>query len=186
MDDRSQRERMLAGEPYLAGDPELVQMTHRAMRLMAEFNRTTTDDLPERRRLLEELVGAVGPDTVVRPPFYVDYGVHLTFGARCFANYGLVALDCARITVGDDVQMGPNVQLLTPTHPTDPAIRRTGIEGAGPITVGDNVWLGGGVIVLADVTIGTDTVVGAGAVVTKDLPAGVVAVGNPARVIREL
>ncbi len=123
---------------------------------------------------------------MLRPPLFVDYGAHLTIGSGCFANFGLVALDCARIRIGDAVQMGPNVQLLTPTHPTDPAERRSGIEAAGPITIGDNVWLGGGAIVLADVTIGSDTVVGAGAVVTRDLPAGVVAVGNPARVVREL
>jgi maltose O-acetyltransferase len=186
VDERSQRERMLAGEPYLAGDPELVAMSHAAMRLQDRYNSTTVDEPDERRRLLEELLGGIGPDTVLRPPLYVDYGVHLTIGARCFANFGLVALDCAHITIGDDVQIGPNVQLLTPTHPVDPDERRTGIEGAGPIAVGDGVWLGGGTIVLADVTIGEGTVVGAGAVVTRDLPPRVVAVGSPARVVREL
>jgi maltose O-acetyltransferase len=182
----TQRERMLAGEPYDAGDPELVAMHHRAMDLQDRFNATSVDQPDERRRLLEELLGGIGTDTTIRPPLYVDYGAHLTFGSRCFANFGLTALDCARITIGDLVQIGPNVQLLTPTHPTDPEERRTGIEGAGPITIGDNVWLGGGAIVLANVTIGDDTVVGAGAVVTRDLPARVVAVGNPARVLRTL
>ena len=117
---------------------------------------------------------------------YVDYGRHLTIGARCFANYGLVALDVAPITIGDDVQIGPNVQLLTPTHPVEAGPRRDKWESAAPITIGDNVWLGGGAIVLAGVTIGDNTVVGAGAVVTRDLPADVVAVGNPARVVRQL
>ena len=182
----SQRERMLTGEPYVAADPELEAMHRRAMGLQDRYNATSIDQPDERRALLEELLGGVGPDTVIRPPLNVDYGVHLTLGARCFANFGLTALDCARITIGDDVQIGPNVQLLTPTHPTDPEERRTGIEGAGPITIGNNVWLGGGVIVLANVTIGDDTVIGAGAVVTRDLPARVVAVGNPARVIRRL
>ena len=182
----SQRERMLAGEPYVAADPELAAMHRRAMDLQDRYNATSVEQPDERRRLLEGLLGGIGPDTVIRPPFFVDYGVHLTFGARCFANFGLSALDCNRITIGDDVQIGPYVQLLTPTHPTDPEERRTGIEGAGPITIGDNVWLGGGAIVLANVTIGDDTVVGAGAVVTRDLPARVVAVGNPARVIRQL
>jgi maltose O-acetyltransferase len=177
---------MLAGEPYVASDPELVAMHHRAMALQDRYNATSIDQPDERRRLLEDLLGGIGPDTTIRPPLYVDYGAHLAVGARCFANFGLVALDCARITIGDDVQMGPNVQLLTPTHPTDPEERRTGIEGAGAITIGDNVWLGGGAIVLANVTIGDDTVVGAGAVVTRDLPSRVVAVGNPARVIRTL
>ncbi len=177
---------MLAGEPYLADDPELVGMHHAAQRLQERFNATSIDEDDERARILDELLGGIGAGTYLRPPLYVDYGVHLTIGARCFANFGLVALDCARITIGDDVQMGPNIQLLTPTHPVDPDERRTGIEGAGPITIGDNVWLGGGAIVLADVTIGDDTVVGAGAVVTKDLPARVLAVGSPARVIRQL
>ena len=177
---------MLAGEPYDAGDPELVELHLAAMRLQEHYNAIPVDADDERRELLDELLCGIGEGTRLRPPLYVDYGAHLTIGARCFANFGLVALDCARITIGDDVQMGPNVQLLTPTHPTDPEERRTGIEAAGPITVGDNVWLGGGAIVLADVTIGDDTVVGAGAVVTKDLPPRVVAVGNPARVIREL
>ena len=184
--DPSERERMLAGEPYRADDPELVEMHLAAMRGQARFNATSTDDEAERAAALAELLGAIGPGTVIRPPLFVDYGVHLTIGSDCFANFGLVALDCARITIGDAVQMGPNVQLLTPTHPTDPVERRSGIEGAGPITIGDNVWLGGGAIVLANVTIGADTVVGAGAVVTRDLPPGVVAVGNPARVVREV
>jgi maltose O-acetyltransferase len=177
---------MLAGEPYDAGDAELVALHKAAMRRQEHYNAISVDDEAERAELLSEWLGGVGPDTRLRPPVFVDYGVHLTIGARCFANFGLVALDCARITIGDDVQIGPNVQLLTPTHPTDPVERRSGIEGAGPITIGDNVWLGGGAIVLAGVTIGDDTVVGAGSVVTKDLPAGVVAVGNPARVLRHL
>jgi maltose O-acetyltransferase len=182
----SQRELMLAGEPYVASDPELVALHLAAMRLQERYNATSVDDGDERDRLLRDWFGSVGPETRLRPPVYVDYGVHITWGARGFANFGLVALDCARITIGDDVQVGPNVQLLTPTHPVDPALRRSGIEGAGPITIGDNVWLGGGVIVLAGVTIGDNSVVGAGSVVTKDVPADVVVVGNPARVIRRL
>jgi maltose O-acetyltransferase len=115
----------------------------------------------------------------------VDYGAHITIGARCFANFGLVALDVAAITIGDDVQIGPNVQLLTPTHPVDPGPRRDKWEAAAPITIGDNVWLGRGHR-LPGVSIGENTVVGLGAVVTRDLPADVVAVGNPARVVRQL
>jgi maltose O-acetyltransferase len=152
----------------------------------ARYNATTVRQGPLRRRLLEQLLGAIGADTEIRPPLYVDYGCHIWIGARCFANYGLVALDVAMIAIGDDVQIGPNVQLLTPTHPIVPEPRRQKWEAARPIVIGDNVWLGGGVIVLAGVTIGDDTVVGAGAVVTRDLPAKVVAVGNPARVIRRI
>ena len=153
-------------------------------RLCETYNALGVDQADERRQLLEGLLGTIGPDTVIRPPFHCDYGRYLTIGARTFANFGLVALDCARITIGDDVQIGPNVALLTPTHPIDPDLRRAGWEGAQPITIGDNVWLGGGAIVLPGVTIGSDTVVGAGAVVSRDLPEGAVAVGNPARVIR--
>ncbi|TRW47096.1 sugar O-acetyltransferase [Georgenia yuyongxinii] len=185
-DTRTMRERMLAGDPYIADDPELVERYAVAVDLMAAYNATTVRQGPLRRRLLEELLGGVGEGTEIRPPFYVDYGTQITVGARFFANYGLVALDVAAITIGDDVQMGPNVQLLTPTHPVEPEPRRQKWEAAQPITIGDNVWLGGGVVVCPGVSIGENTVVGAGAVVTKDLPAGVVAVGNPARVVRSV
>jgi maltose O-acetyltransferase len=185
-DERSMRERMLAGDPYIADDPEIGEQSAAALDLMAAYNATTVRQAPLRRQLLEELLGSVGESTEIRPPFYVDYGSHIRIGARCFANFGLVALDVAAITIGDDVQMGPNVQLLTPTHPVEPGPRRDKWEAAQPITIGDNVWLGGGAIVLPGVTIGENTVVGAGSVVTRDLPANVVAVGNPARVVRSL
>jgi maltose O-acetyltransferase len=185
-DGRTMRERMLAGDPYIADDPDIAAASRRARDLAAAYNTTSAGQGAERRRLLEELLGAVGDDTEVRPPFQVDYGTNLRIGARCFANFGLVALDVAAITIGDDVQIGPHVQLLTPTHPLEAGPRRDKWESAEPITIGDNVWLGGGAIVLPGVTIGDNTVVGAGAVVTRDLPADVVAVGNPARVVRPL
>jgi maltose O-acetyltransferase len=183
-DRRTQRERMLAGDLYLADDPELEAMSLRAARLAHAFNHAVARE--ERQAVLVELLGSIGEGTEIRPPLYVDYGSHLTIGARTFANVGLTALDVAPITIGDDVQIGPHVQLLTPTHPLEAEPRRAKWEAAEPIAIGDNVWLGGGAIVLPGVTIGADTVVGAGAVVTKDLPAGVLAVGNPARVIRTL
>jgi maltose O-acetyltransferase len=185
-DGRSMRDRMLAGDLYLADDPELGEAMLRAMDLVDAFNATPARKPDEQRRLLTELLGAIGPDTYIRPPLRVDYGSHIRIGARTFANFGLVALDVADITIGDDVQIGTNVQLITPTHPVDPEPRRQKWEAAKPITIGDNVWLGSGAIVLPGVTIGENTVVGAGAVVTRDLPANVVAVGNPARVIRTL
>ena len=182
----SQRQRMLAGEAYRADDPEIVADALRARRLQDAFNQTAADDGEERRRILGELFGAIGAGTEVRPPFYCDYGWQIRIGERTFVNFGLVALDVAAITIGDDVQIGPNVQLLTPTHPLDAASRRAKWEAARPITVCSNVWLGGGAIVLPGVSIGENTVVGAGAVVTRDLPEGVLAVGNPARIVREL
>lgn len=122
---------------------------------------------------------------MVRAPVHVDYGTRITIGPRTFINRGLTALDVAPITIGADCQIGPHVQLLTPTHPIDPQPRRDKLEAAQPIVIGDNVWLGGGVIVCPGVTIGENSVIGAGSVVTKDVPANVVAVGNPARVVRE-
>src|SRR4051794_31175374 len=127
-DQRSQRERMLAGDPYVASDPELQRACRRAMRLIERYNRAGIDELHERARLLRELCGSVGDEVEIRPPFYCDYGSQIHIGARTFANFNLVALDVARITIGDDVQIGPNVQLLTPTHPIDPAQRRAKIE----------------------------------------------------------
>ncbi len=185
-DTRSQRERMLAGDLYIADDPTLARESRRALTLVHRLNGTAPADTTTRRLILIELLGALGEDTEIRPPFYCDYGYQTHIGARTFVNYGLVALDVARVTIGDDVQVGPNVQLLTPTHPLDPDLRRAKWEAAAPITIEDNVWLGGGVIVGPGVTIGEDTVVGAGAVVTRDLPAGVLAAGTPARVIRSL
>lgn len=185
-DSRSQRERMLAGDLYIADDPQLAADNQRGMRLMEQFNRCPAESPDQRRRILTELLGAFGADAEIRPPLYCDYGYQIRIGARTFINVNLMALDVAAIRIGEDVQMGPNVQLLTPTHPVEADPRRAKWEAAQPITVGDNVWLGGGVIVLAGVTIGDNTVVGAGAVVPKDLPANVVAVGNPARIVRRL
>ena len=185
-DDRSMRERMLAGDWYVADDADLLEAYQRAVDLTTAYNATTAREGERRRQLLGELLGEVGEDVTIRPPFQVDYGSQIRVGARTFANFGLVALDVAEIVIGEDVQIGPNVQLLTPIHPLEAGPRRDKWEAAKPITIGDNVWLGGGVVVCPGVTIGADTVVGAGAVVTKDLPAGVLALGNPARVVREL
>ncbi len=179
-------ERMLAGDLYIADDPEIAEAADVSHDLMGAYNATTPRQEPLRRELLERLLGSIGEETVIRPPFYVDYGTNIRIGARCFANFGLTALDVADITIGDDVQIGPHVQLLTPTHPVEPGLRRDKWESAQPITIGDNVWLGGGAVVCPGVTIGENTVVGAGAVVTRDLPPNVVAVGSPARVVREL
>ncbi|MGI5171335.1 sugar O-acetyltransferase [Spirillospora sp. CA-253888] len=185
-DPRSNRERMLAGDLYIADDPELEAASKRAVALAHRYGELYPTDQDAARPVLEELLGSIAPDAHIRPPLYVDYGSHITVGAGTFANFGLTALDVAPITIGDDVQIGPNVQLLTPTHPLDPEQRRAKLEAAEPIVIGDNVWLGGGAIVLAGVTIGANSVIGAGAVVTRDIPANVVAVGSPARVIRRL
>jgi len=185
-DPRSNRERMLAGDLYIADDPESERVAKRAFALTDAYHRAVVADEPGARDLLEQVLGGLGEGAYVKPPLYVDYGENVHIGARTFVNYNLTALDVATITIGEDCQIGPNVQLLTPTHPVEPQPRRDKLEAAQPIVLGDNVWLGGGVVVCPGVTIGDNTVVGAGSVVVRDLPADVVAVGNPARVVRHL
>ncbi|ANJ05707.1 sugar O-acetyltransferase [Streptomyces parvulus] len=185
-DPRSNLERMRAGDLYIADDPEIERRQRQAVRLAARYQAAYTEDPATARPLLAELLGSLGEEAHVRPPLWVDYGSNITIGARTFVNYNLTALDVAAITIGADCQIGPNVQLLTPTHPLEPGPRRDKLEAARPITIGDNVWLGGGAIVLPGVTIGDNSVIGAGAVVTKDVPANVVAVGNPARPVRNV
>ncbi|WP_406284282.1 sugar O-acetyltransferase [Streptomyces sp. NBC_00209] len=185
-DPRTNHERMLAGDLYIADDPQIVEAQKRAVRLAARYLAAYTEDPDAAQPVVAELLGGLGAGAHIRPPLYVDYGSYITVGEDTFVNYNLTALDVAPITIGRDCQIGPNVQLLTPTHPVEPEPRRDKLEAARPITIGDNVWLGGGAIVLAGVTIGDNSVIGAGAVVTKDIPANVVAVGNPARVIRSI
>ncbi|MFT4228385.1 sugar O-acetyltransferase [Micropruina sp.] len=185
-DPRTNRERMLAGDLYIADDPDNARIARRAVQLADAYHRAAIADEGAARPLLEQLLGTLGEGAFIKPPLYVDYGENIHLGARSFVNYNLVALDVVAITIGEDCQIGPNVQLLTPTHPIDPGPRRDKLEAAEPITIGDNVWLGGGVIVCPGVTIGDNSVIGAGSVVTRDIPPNVVAVGNPARVIREI
>jgi maltose O-acetyltransferase len=184
--ERTQRERMLAGDLYNAVDPELTAERRRAAGLLHEFNKSAPSDLDRRLQLLRELLGSLGDGAEILTPLHCDYGYQVHIGAGSFVNCGAVFLDVATITLAEQVQVGPNVQFLTPTHPLEPDLRRTGRESARPITIASNVWLGGGAIILPGIDIGENTVVGAGSVVTKSLPANVVAVGNPARVIRTL
>lgn len=177
---------MLAGDFYLAEDHELSQEAERAASLTARFNTLPGEDHAGRASILRALLGSFGEGCVIRPPLYCDYGYQIHIGRGVYINVGLVALDVGRITIGDDVLIGPNVQLLTPTHPTEPGPRREKWEGSQPIALGNNVWLGGGVIVCPGVTIGENTIVGAGSVVVKDLPPTVLAVGNPARIVRSI
>ena len=184
-DDRTMRERMLAGEQFRF-DASFADDVRRCREVLHRVNAASPDQDAERDGWLRELLGSFGEDSNIRPPFRCELGFQIHLGARVFANYGLVCLDTAPITIGDDTQIGPGVQLLTPHHPLEPGPRRERWESGEPITIGRNVWLGGGVIVCPGVSIGDDAVVGAGSVVTRDLPAGVLAVGNPARVVRSL
>jgi maltose O-acetyltransferase len=171
---------MLAGELYFAGDPELTAERERCEALLRRFN--ASDD----RALLSDLLGSIGTDSYIRAPFYCDYGYNLTLGDNVFLNFDCVVLDVVPVTIGDRVQIASAVQLLAADHPLDAVERASGREFGRPITIEEDVWLGGGAIVCPGVTIGRASVIGAGSVVTKDIPAGVVAAGNPCRVLREI
>ena len=176
------REDKLAGRPYAPGDGELVSMRRAAQNLMREYNATVIGD-KTRARLMTELLGTWN-GAVVRTSFSVDYGKHIHFGPDCFVNYGAVFLDVCEIRIGARAELGPNVLLMTVDRPRDRKSRAKGIEYGRPITIGDDVWIGGGAMVLPGVTIGDGAIIGAGSVVNRDVPAGITVVGNPARQIR--
>lgn len=178
---------MLAGEPYRDEDGELLAARIACRRALDEFHGAPADDEDGRTRVLQSLFGSFGERTHVMPRLTCDYGAQIHIGDDSFVNYDTVLLDCAAITIGDEVNIGPRCQLLTALHPMDDhAARRAGWETAQPVAVGDGAWLGGGVIVCPGVSIGVNAVIGAGSVVTRDVPDGVFAAGNPCRVIRKL
>ena len=177
---------MRAGEPYIADDPQLKTDYLLAQDLLHRYNQTTADQRTLRADLLLQLLGSFGPDVTIQPPLRADYGRYIHVGSGTFINYDCILLDTAEIRIGAKCQIAPRVSILSATHPVAPAPRADGWESGEPITIGDNVWLGAGVIVLPGVTIGDNAVIGAGAVVTKDIPANVVAVGNPCRVLRTI
>ena len=167
-------------------DPELLEARLRCTQMLERYNRTSRTDGETRRAILATLLGGIGKDVDVVGPFYCDYGTQITLEDGVYMNFNATLLDVAPILIKRGAMVGPGVQLLTATHTLDVETRRKGLEFGKPITIGEEVWLGGGVIVCPGVTIGDRTTVGAGSVVTRDLPADVVAVGNPARVIRKL
>jgi maltose O-acetyltransferase len=175
---------MLAGQLYRAGDPELVADRAHAERLLRSLN--MLPEQSERRRLLDELLGSAGERVEIRPPFFCDYGFNIHIGADSFLNFNCVILDTVAVTIGERVQVGSAVQILAADHPLDPEARRSGVESGRPVAIEDDVWIGAGAILVPGVTIGTGSVIGAGSVVTRDIPAGVVAVGNPCRVLRRV
>lgn len=180
----SERERMLAGELYLASDPELLAARLRTRQRLVAYNASRPDEAERRRLLLAELFGRLDGKVEIEPPFFCDYGENIRAGDNLYMNFNCVVLDCAAVTFGSNVLLGPAVQIYAATHPTDPAVRRSGRELAAPVTIGDDVWIGGGAIICPGVTIGSGTSIAAGSVVVRDLPSGVVAAGNPCRVIR--
>src|SRR4029453_17764535 len=180
----SEKEKMLAGDPYRASDPELVHERQRCRSLLQAFN--TEPEEEQRLTLLRELLGRMGRGTFIQPPFACDYGSNVSIGHNVFVNFNAVILDCAPVSIGNGTQMGPGVQLLAADHPRDPQTRRDLLELARPISPGSARWLGPAAIVLAGGSVGDDSIIGAGSVVTRDIPSGVLAVGNPCRVVRKL
>lgn len=177
---------MLAGELYLATDPQLVAEDLRAQQILYRFNMSRPDAEEERRLLLGELFAVFGTGSVLKPPFRCDYGSNISIGEGTFINYDCIFLDCNRITIGREVQIAPRVQIYTASHPLDADTRRSNLEFALPVVIEDGVWLGGGAIICPGVTVGENAVIGAGSVVTRDIPSDVLAVGNPCRVLRSL
>lgn len=185
MSEPSQWQRMLAGEPYDAADAELTALRRRARALYRRFNREELDKAAS-LALLDELLGSHGERCHINPPVYCDYGRNIHVGENFYANVNCTLLDVCEIRIGDNVLLAPNVQILTASHPIAVAPRVQGVEFGKPVTLGHNVWVGGGSILCPGVSIGDNSVIGAGSVVTRDIPANVVAVGNPCRVLRPL
>ncbi|UOQ74154.1 sugar O-acetyltransferase [Hymenobacter cellulosilyticus] len=183
---KTEKEKMLAGELYDALDAQLTEERTQARLLLKQLNDSREDQTDERTRLLQQLLPYAGAELWIQPPFYCDYGSNLHLGEKVFFNFNCVVLDVASVTIGSRTLFGPNVQIYTATHPMDHQIRASGLEFAKPITIGDDVWVGGSAVICPGISIGARSVIGAGSVVTKDIPADVFAAGNPCKVIRSL
>ncbi|HEX8661216.1 MAG TPA: sugar O-acetyltransferase [Brevundimonas sp.] len=178
----TERQKMVAGEPYDPGDSELQADQAAAKQWMVRYNAALGSSPSDRLVLLRERLGAVGDGAVIRPPFHCDYGYNIRLGRGVFLNFNCVILDVCEVVIGDQTQIGPGVQMLTADHPRAPEQRAAGIEFGRPIRIGRNVWIGGGALILPGVTVADDAIIGAGSVVTRDVPAGATVMGNPARV----
>lgn len=183
----TEKEKMLSGMEYSAVDAQLLEELNAVKEVIHEYNMLAPSQTKRRLEIIKSLLGHVADDEVIiNQPFYCDYGRQISVGRRFFANFNLTILDEARVTIGDDCFIGPNVSIYTACHSTDPVERNSRREWAEPVTIGDNVWIGGSVTILPGVSIGSNVTIGAGSVVTRDIPDGVVAVGNPCRVIRKV
>lgn len=180
------KELMLSGELYIANDEELAKDSIKAKRLINLINTSTVEQKEYRIRLFRELLKNTGEDFWIEPPFYCDYGCHISIGENFYANFDCIILDVCKVTIGDNVFFGPRVCVYTACHPIDSEIRSTGLEFGKPVTIGNNVWVGGNSIIMPGVHIGDNIVIGAGSVVTKDIPSNVIAVGNPCKVLRPI
>lgn len=180
------KERLLAGKLYRSEGEEISQMKRHGRRLSYLFNQTAPDENELREKLIRELFGSAGKNIYVKAPFYCSHGSNICVGDDCFINFDCIFLDLNRITLGDHVMIGPRVSIYTASHPIDLEVRKSGLEYALPVTIGNDVWIAGSVVINPGVTIGEGTIIGSGAVVTKDIPAGVIAAGNPCKVIRNI
>ncbi|WP_067843936.1 sugar O-acetyltransferase [Amphibacillus sediminis] len=183
---KTEREKMLAGELYHPSDPELINDRDNARRLIRLYNQTKETEMVKRTTILKALLGSTGEKIFIEPSFRVDYGFNIHVGENFFANFDCTILDVCEVRIGDNCMLGPGVQIYTATHPLDPTERNSGVEYGKPITIGDNVWLGGSAIINPGITVGNNVVVASGSVVTKDIPDQVVVGGNPARILKRL
>jgi len=181
----TERELQQAGHLYMLNE-ELLAAHQNSKRITRLLNATLETEVARRKELVQELFAEAGPGSYIEPPFYCDYGYNVKVGENFYCNYDCVFLDCGHITIGDHVMFGPKVSLYTASHPIDAAVRKYHHDLGIPITIGDNVWIGGNTVVCPGVTIGENTVIGAGSVVTHDIPANVVAAGNPCRVLHPI
>jgi len=181
---QTEKQKMLSGELYNAFDAALVAERSHAKEIIYEYNKLRPSQTEERKLVIKKLFGSVGAEFIIEQPFYCDYGCNIRIGENFFANFNCVILDEAPVRFGRNVMLGPNVSIYTAGHPLDIETRNAGVEYAYPVTIGNNVWVGGNVIILPGVSIGDNSVIGAGSVVTKNIPANVVAVGNPCKVLR--
>ncbi len=187
MSSQESKQRMEEGRIYFPNDPEIVKKQFACMEVMYEYNATHAAEQEKRASLLPKMLAEVGEGCYIEPPLYSNWGgKHLHFGKGVYVNFNFTAVDDRDIYIGDYVMIGPNVTIATAGHPIEPSLRRQGMQYNMEVRIGNNVWLGAGVIVLPGVTIGENSVIGAGSIVTKDIPANVVAVGNPCRVLREI
>lgn len=182
----SNKEKMLNGEYYISWDEELTLEREKAKDLLFEFNNTRPSLRAEREAIIRNMFGGVGKNCWIESPFNCDFGYNITVGDNFYTNTNCCILDCARVTIGNNVWIGPNVGIYTPNHAFDSKERSDGYEKSLPVVIGDNVWIGGGVNIIGGVRIGGNSIIGAGSVVTKDIPAGVIVAGNPAKIIREI
>ncbi len=183
---QSEKEKMISGKPYKASDAVLIKERELAKEVLFDFNNLRPNEIDKRTSLIIKLVGKTSAKFYIEPPFRCDYGYNIEIGENFYANYNLVILDCAKVVFGDNVFVGPNVGIYTAGHPLHFDLRNQEYEYALPITIGNNVWLGGNVVINPGIKIGDNTVIGSGSVVTKNIPAGVLAFGNPCKVIRQI